>query len=106
MYELKIMNVLHGLWQILYENVEIQESSKERSDESLTIFNRYTNMSPIEYVRYYRIEKSFEYLRDTDMTITEIAFAVGFAGASYYTETFRQHMGCSPTEARQMIGPP
>ncbi len=138
--ELKIMTVLHGLWQTLYENVEIQKSSKERTDESLTIFkraieyiqahygdkitlqdlcshtgvgknrctaifNRYTNMSPIEYVRYYRIEKSLEYLRNTDMTITEIAFAVGFTGASYYTETFRQHVGYAPTEVRQMIGP-
>lgn len=139
--ELKIMTVLHGLWETLYENVEIQKSYKERSDESLVIFkraieyvqahygdkitlqdlcnqtgvgknrctaifNRYTNMSPIEYVRYYRIEKSFEYLRNTDMTITEIAFAVGFTGASYYTETFRQHVGYAPMEVRQRIGPP
>lgn len=69
------------------------------------IFNRYTNMSPIEYVRYYRIEKSLELLRSTDMTVTEIAFAVGFTGASYYTETFHKYMGCSPTQIRRQIGP-
>lgn len=69
------------------------------------IFNRYTNMSPIEYIRYYRIEKSIEYLRDTDMSITEVAYAVGFGGASYYAETFRKYLGYSPSQVRQEMGP-
>ncbi len=66
-----------------------------------SIFKKYANMLPIDYVRYYRIEKSMELLRDTDMNITEIAYKVGFSGSSYYTETFRKSFGISPTKARR-----
>ncbi len=68
-----------------------------------TLFKKYTNMSPVDYLRCYRIEKSLELLRDTDMTITEIAYATGFAGASYYTETFRKYAGCTPTQIRKQM---
>jgi transcriptional regulator GlxA family with amidase domain len=67
------------------------------------LFKKYTNMSPIDYLRCYRIEKSLELLRDTDMTITEIAYATGFNGASYYAETFRKYAGYTPTQIRKRM---
>lgn len=65
------------------------------------LFKKYINMSPIDYLRYYRIEKSKELLRRTKMAITEIAYTTGFSGASYYAETFRKYMGCSPMQFRE-----
>ena len=67
------------------------------------LFKKYTNMSPVDYLRCYRIEKSLELLRDTDMTITEIAYATGFNGASYYAETFRKYAGYTPTQIRKRM---
>ena len=58
-------------------------------------------MSPVDYLRYYRIEKSLEILRGTDNTITEIAYETGFSGASYFAETFRKYIGCSPLQFRE-----
>ncbi len=66
-----------------------------------TLFKKYTNMSPVDYLRYYRIEKSLELLRGTDKTITEIAYETGFSGASYFAETFRKYIGCSPLQFRE-----
>ncbi len=65
------------------------------------LFNRYTNMSPMEYLRYYRVEKGVLLLRETDLTVTEIAYEVGFSGASYFAESLRQYRGCSPSQLRQ-----
>ncbi len=37
----------------------------------------------------------------TNLNITEIAYEVGFNGASYYAETFRKYMGISPSSYRK-----
>lgn len=65
-----------------------------------SLFRRYLNRTPIEYITNYRLQKSIELMTLTDMNMTEICFEVGFAGTSYYSETFRRFYGCSPTEYR------
>ena len=65
------------------------------------LFAKYFNQTPNVYLNRYRLNKSIELLRNTDMTITEIAVSVGFNGASYYAETFRKWLGKSPTEFRK-----
>lgn len=53
------------------------------------------------YLIQYRLHQSFWYLKNTDMTITEIAQVVGFSGSSYYAESFRKWCGKSPSEYRK-----
>lgn len=65
------------------------------------IFRKYLNKSPFEYLTEYRIFKSTELLSENNLTVTEIASLCGFGGASYFTETFRKTMSCTPTEYRQ-----
>ena len=64
------------------------------------LFARYFSQSPTEYLNRYRISKSLDLLRSTDLSVTEIALSAGFGSASYYAETFRQHLGKSPREFR------
>ena len=65
-----------------------------------TIFQKYTNETPVSYLISYRIKKGIELLETTDKTISEIALEVGFSGASYFTEIFHRAYGCTPTEYR------
>lgn len=65
------------------------------------IFRKYLNKSPLEYLTEYRIFKSMEYLSEKNLTVAEISSLCGFSGASYFTETFRKIMRCTPTEYRQ-----
>ena len=53
------------------------------------------------YVNQYRLYQSLELLRDTAMSVMEIALAVGFGSASYYAETFRKNFDQSPTQYRK-----
>lgn len=66
-----------------------------------TIFRRYVNKTPGEYLTELRLRKAMELLRDTDMTVLEIGYAVGFSGASYFAETFRKFHSCTPSEFRK-----
>ena len=49
-----------------------------------TLFVKYQNKTPVEFLVYYRLRKSIELMKTTDMTILEISLAVGFSGARYY----------------------
>jgi signal transduction histidine kinase/DNA-binding response OmpR family regulator len=59
-----------------------------------------TNLSPVEFIRYIRLERARELLEKNSGTVAEIAFQVGFGGPSYFTSCFRERFGCSPSEVR------
>lgn len=67
------------------------------------IFNEYLHQAPIQYLITYRLNKSAELLKNTSMSITEIALESGFTGVSYFAETFRKHFGRSPTQYRKWV---
>lgn len=66
-----------------------------------SVFKRYLNKTPNAYLTEFRLRKAVELLKHSDMTILEISDAVGFSGASYFTETFRKLYGCTPSEYRK-----
>lgn len=80
---------------------QIAASGAVGQSKCCKLFSRYFNQSPILYLNQYRLNKSMELLRNTDLTITEIAFQCGFTSASYYAETFRKWIGKNPTESRR-----
>ena len=64
------------------------------------MFAKYIGQTPNIYLTQYRLDKSTVLLKNTDMTVTDIANAVGFNGSSYYAEAFRKWYGKSPSEYR------
>lgn len=65
------------------------------------LFREFLGKTPVEYLTEYRIYKSLELLKSTDKSITDIAVSCGFCGSSYYAETFKRLMGCTPGEYRR-----
>lgn len=80
---------------------EIALSGAVGQSKCCKLFAKYFSQTPNTYLNQYRLNKSLEHLRNSDMSITEIALSVGFGGASYYTEIFRKCFGKSPTEYRK-----
>lgn len=68
-----------------------------------SLFRSYLNQTPVGYLIRYRLEKSILLMASTDMNITQISYEVGFSGASYFSETFRRHFGCSPVRYREDV---
>lgn len=52
------------------------------------------------FIRSFRLEKAKHLLQTTRMTVTEVAFAVGFKDAMYFSRAFSREFGMPPTEAR------
>ncbi len=57
-----------------------------------------TGYSPNELIRNMRLKRAFTLLSTTDMTISEVAYSVGFASPSYFTRCYRDHFGQTPKE--------
>lgn len=82
---------------------DISRSGSVGESKCYKLFLKYFSQSPIVYLTQYRLNKSIDLLRTTDMPVIEIALSVGFSGASYYSETFRKWMNKSPTEFRKEL---
>lgn len=67
------------------------------------LFKKYTNMTPGDYLIHYRVIKGTEMLKDPNQSITDIAFSLGFTGASHFTKTFRELIGMTPNQYRKML---
>ena len=74
----------------LSEMMQISRSSFFRKMKALT------GVSPNEYVIIHKLNKSVELLREERMTISEIAYALGFASPSHFSNTFKNRFGVSP----------
>lgn len=64
------------------------------------IFKDMTHMTMIDYLNYYRINRSAQLLQESDATIISIAESVGFHNISYFNRTFKKYMHHSPKEYR------
>lgn len=82
---------------------DISSSGNVGKTSCCSIFKKYINKTPIEYLTEFRLRKSLELLRATDMTVLEISYEVGFSGASYFSETFRKFYDCTPTEYKSHL---
>ena len=63
-------------------------------------FKEAFGVPPHRYLLTRRIEKATALLRDTDLSITEIAFETGWSSLGTFTRTFRDVTGESPGELR------
>lgn len=66
-------------------------------------FPKYFNCNLGEYIRKLRVEKSFALLADDSLSLTDIAFACGFADQSHFLRCFKQFGGSNPSAYRKLL---
>jgi AraC-like DNA-binding protein len=56
--------------------------------------------TPHRYLQRRRVERAMELLRETDRSVTEICFDVGFSSLGTFSRTFREVVGEPPSRYR------
>lgn len=80
---------------------DIADAGKISISSCNILFKKYLMDSPVKYLLSYRLMKSSELLTETTLSITEIAFEVGFSNPSYFIDSFKREYGCTPNEYRK-----
>jgi len=62
---------------------------------------RYLGATPAQYYVQLRLERARRMLRQTDMSVAEVAIACGFISLSHFAKVYRRHYGLSPREDRK-----
>ncbi len=64
-------------------------------------FTEQTGSSPIAYLNNYRIVQAQEMLKNSTLSVSEIAIACGFSSISHFNRQFRKYTGSSPAATRK-----
>ena len=69
----------------------------------LKVFRKATNQTPIDYLMRLRVQRAMDLLRNPELSITDIAFSVGFNDSNYFTRQFRKITGIPPRQFRSKL---
>lgn len=79
---------------------DIAASGNVSRSKCCSIFKRYIQQSPVDFLNAFRLKTSCSLLKNTEKSITEIAFSCGFNHLSYFSKQFIKMFGCTPREYR------
>lgn len=66
------------------------------------LFKENTGKTFSQYVNQVRIEYSKKLLEDTNMSILDVALAVGYNNSNYFHKAFKERLGITPYNYRQL----
>ena len=102
------LNILRSMIRFLQENStekltlgDIAAAGHVSESSCCRLFQKYLNRSPMVFLNECRLDEACKLLRETELSVTEVASRTGFNGASYFTEQFRKKYGYTPTQFRE-----
>ena len=97
----KAMTYIQAHYAESLSREEIAEHISISADYLTDCFRQELGITPITYLRRYRIHQACELLRNTEQSITQVALAVGFSDGAHFTRTFTREMGVTPRAFRR-----
>lgn len=69
--------------------------------ECYRTFQDYLHITPLEYIKSYRLQMACQMLAKGQEPVTFISHACGLGSSSYFGKVFREAVGCTPIEYRR-----
>ena len=95
--------VMKKVISYIHENInekilidDLASLTKWKSQHFQRLFSKYLGVSPSQYILNQKIEKGISLLIETDMTVSEISFELGFQSSSNFFNAFKKHTGKTP----------
>lgn len=79
----------------------VEELSTDLAMNRATLYRKLqgiTGQTPKDFIRSIRLKRAAQLLRDTDLSISEIADHVGFSTPRYFTKLFKETFGMLPSQ--------
>jgi YesN/AraC family two-component response regulator len=97
------------LRQLLEENLSESDFNVKKLSSDLNISTTHlyrklkalTGLSPVEFIRIFKLQKACELLSNSNYSIKEIGYRLGFNNLSYFVKCFREQFEVTPSAFRQ-----
>ena len=80
-------------------NQLVSKMATNRNKLSLA-FKTYYTATPLNWLKQQRMEKASQLLINTQQSIAEITYAVGYKDSNHFSTAFKQYQGLSPKQYR------
>lgn len=67
------------------------------------LFKKQLRTSPTQFIQKYRLDKSIDYLLNSNLSLKEISFRTGFQDHHYFHTCFKKHFNATPSEYRHRV---
>lgn len=85
-------------------DLTVEELSRELGMSRVHLYKKLlalTGKSPIEFIRVLRLKRAAQYLRESQMNVSEIAYQLGFNNPKYFSKYFKDEYGMTPSEYQE-----
>ena len=97
-----MLSYIHQHYSHTISTKSIAAAASVSESECLRCFRSTIGTTPIQYLKQHRLRQAAMQLLGTSDKISEIAEQCGFQDMSYFTKSFREAEGCSPSDYRKM----
>lgn len=100
---------LEKITSIIREHLEetefdLEMLSKELGMSKSTLHRKIkamTGLTPLDFIRNIKMKEACAMLNSRQLSVSEIAYALGFTNPKYFTKCFKDEFGVTPTEFQQ-----
>lgn len=103
--DFRVRKSIRLLAERLGDTIELDSVAREAGlsrPHFYKLFRRQTGVTPNLYLNTLRMERAIDVLAQTDRSVTEIGFDLGFSSQSGFTRFFAAHVGMAPTDYRRV----
>ena len=79
---------------------ELADASNMSARQMERLFKQYLQHSPGQYYLHLRLEKTQQLLRQSSLSVLQVATACGFSSTSYLARCYQKKYSCSPRQER------
>jgi AraC-like DNA-binding protein len=101
-----VLELVEGNYSQLITLKEAASLAKMSVPQFVRSFKRVAGMSFVTYVTHVRLSRAARLLKESALTIAQVACEVGFSDQSYFDRRFKEAFGQTPREFRQLRAGP
>ncbi len=82
-------------------DLSVEELSREVGMSRATLYKKIlslTGRTPVEFIRVVRLKRGAQLLKESQLTVSEIAYMVGFNNPKYFRKYFKDEFGVLPSQ--------
>lgn len=80
---------------------DLAEAASVTPSHLVRLFRKHLDTTPMRLLWDTRVSRGADMLRDTGLSVADVAYRLGFSSPFHFSRLMKQRLGCSPTAWRQ-----